>query len=797
MVSGQGYYAVPADADGDGDVDLLAQDYGSKQVDLVENVDHGRYERRVLIPSIRRYFVAWSDLSGNGHADLITDEAGQVGIWIDPADKVLTSPTQFLGSVRGTSNSLRFGGLGDVDGDGDVDLYGIDWSVRSDFLFFNDGSGAFQRSATPLSHFGGGRLADFDQDGDLDLMRVLSLTSYSNSLSLLLNDGQGSFIPAPVQPAIPPFYYGYLSVADIDSNSAPDVLVDDYPVVYFNQGGGLFSGPGMPLRFSPVRFAEINGDGRLDAIGYSEVTENDVVFLQGERGFAASSKGPLLPRFGRFTAAADVDGDGDTDLLTRTGDAGLWLNGGRGDFSDVTRDVWETVRSSYLIAVGDLDGDQFPDVFADSYFSPPSYSMPPFLYRNLTQGTFEVRDLSDELAGKVLQPSLADFDGDGDLDVFGTGPALLENHGGGEFVDASHRLPGNSPLSTSALGDLDADGDFDVFASSSPTGVCMSQATVWLNHEGSFLDAPSPSDDLGGLVHSISLGDVDGDGDVDAWAGSRPGGGCRDVLTLNNGRASFSDASSNLPPVPTSSDIGALADLDRDGDLDLVVAHGTVYPKFTGTGRLFLNDGSGLFEDASYLWQNAKSFANQQVLASAISTADFDADGDIDVIHAQCGYWINDGNAFLEDVSSQFPDCGGSTQAAVPADLDLDGDLDIWYPGSPHPVMNTTRHVSWRSYPRAGKPLTMEVFGPAGTAFQLFSSTGFTEPQETDMGLLRLATRGAWLVATGTLDAEGRAAITLSVPSDIALPEHTVYWQALVGSPPRLTNLEFTTFRDL
>jgi hypothetical protein len=67
----------------------------------------------------------------------------------------------------------------------------------------------------------------------------------------------------------------------------------------------------------------------------------------------------------------------------------------------------------------------------------------------------------------------------------------------------------------------------------------------------------------------------------------------------------------------------------------------------------------------------------------------------------------------------------------------------------------------------------------------------------TELGLLQLDLERAVRAATGELEDSGQTALPFEVPSTSELAGRTLYWQALVGSPPRLTNLEATTFRDL
>ncbi len=810
MVPEPGYFRIPCDADGDGDLDVLESRY--LELFLLENTDHGRFERRLLLAfnTFPATPLVWVDLSDDGLPDLVTaqqgyQEFGKLGVWINSG-----AGFTFQQLLSATNSAFLMARVGDLDGDHDPDIYAIEGYAgpAPDTLFLNDGLGNFQMGpslpvGTPPAFV---ELADMDRDDDLDVVRLVSPGAV-----FWINNGAGSFAPAATQPTFPPIsgYPPIMAVADLTADTLPDIVLDNPPHLYVNQGEGRFTDRGeiLPELKWPPKFADLDGDERLDAIG--NVEGRDTVFIN--QGDAKLQSVSFLPKYGVAVNVVDVDDDEDEDLLGWSiAGTELWLNDGRAGFTAANRDAWESDVDVDSIAAGDLNGDGFPDALAygtESVFS----SVPElYLFLNRGDGTFGEQKLPYTSSRLPGSPMLADIDGDGDLDVLGNEfarePVLLENQGHAEFVDASQRLPAPSlAVADAAFGDLDGDGDLDLLVLEYTPLVGYppppTKGLVWLNDgSGTFVDASAGLPDLPARAYSIVLGDVDGDLDLDAWMGSPTSLYFRgqDALWINDGTAAFTDATANLPSSAPSNSVGALADLDGDADLDLLAAFTPPPHSLQEDAHLFLNDGTGRFTDASYLWELTTRVKGE------LSTADFDEDGDADVIQASCGYWVNDGHGVLEDESDLLPYCPASAffgvgePAAVGiADFDLDGDLDVWYPSFPRPVMNTTRHVSWRSYPRAGKPLTMEVFGPANTPYRLFSSAGFTEPQATDYGYLRLATRGARLVASGTLDSLGRAAVTLGIPSDLAIPGNTVYWQALVGSPPRLTNLEFTTFRDL
>ncbi len=187
-------------------------------------------------------------------------------------------------------------------------------------------------------------------------------------------------------------------------------------------------------------------------------------------------------------------------------------------------------------------------------------------------------------------------DGDGDLDALVVGlldrpESVWRNDGTGGF--ALHPAApsfGGGNSTDAALGDLDGDGDLDAVVANA-----LAPTTVWLNDgTGAFTPHPSvPAFGLG-LSTDVTLGDLDGDGDLDAIVANA--GGLPETVCLNDGSGGFA-------PHPGADSFGGgnsgavgLGDLDGDGDLDVVVAQANapnavwvngdtpVVPEVVGTG---------------------------------------------------------------------------------------------------------------------------------------------------------------------------------------------------------------------
>ncbi|MCI0585383.1 MAG: FG-GAP-like repeat-containing protein, partial [Planctomycetes bacterium] len=449
-------------------------------------------------------------------------------------------------------------------------------------------------------------------------------------------------------------------------------------------------------------------------------------------------------------------------------------------------------------ALGDVDGDGDLDAFVGNYGAQNRL--------HLNDGTGVFADVTSTslpaLLDNTMAIALGDVDGDGDLDTFvgNEGQSRLYLNGGtGDYTDVTATSLPTLLFATTeavALGDLDGDGDLDAFLANSNT-----TPRLYLNGgTGVFTDVTVfnlPA--ILANTMAIALGDVDGDGDLDAFLGTL--GPCR--LFLNGGTGVFTDATvTNLPALSDITQAVALGDVDVDGDLDAFVGNAT---SVLGQQiRLYVNGGTGVFADVT-----ATNLPASSDSTTSLALGDVDVDGDLDAfvgngasfMGQQNRLYLNGGTGVFTDVTaSDLPALNDTTGAVALGDLDGDGDLDAFvgkYFAQSRLYTNLSRQLAWRGIPRAGKLIALDLRGPANGTWLLAASAAVSSIPLPPFGTLRLDPATLFIVAGGPLDPQGRASLTFPVPVNPTLVGASLYWQGLVGPPLRFTNLEITTVTNL
>jgi len=336
--------------------------------------------------------------------------------------------------------------IGDFDGDGDVDLAATaDGPDR--VVIFSQAGGVFSQTGSVLvgASTSPHRLiaADLDGDGDVDL--AVSLQD-AGQVRLIVNDGAGNFsagasLAAGLEPRD-------LVVGDVDGDGDADLAVsnrDGNSVTFFrNNGAGGFTGQTIATGQDPRELAigDFDGDGDLDlATSASDSRRVDVLTNQGASFALTQSIQFFSPFRPEGLTAADVDGDGDVDLVGTSSDdvilaqdvASVMINTG-GTFASPIHYATNGFDSSSIEAA-DLDGDGDQDLLIANESSNTVSAL-----ANSGAGTFG----GPSIFAVGLNPGdvvLGDVNGDGAIDAMipnddGNDVSFLANANAGG-VDAS------------------------------------------------------------------------------------------------------------------------------------------------------------------------------------------------------------------------------------------------------------------------------------------------------------------------------------------------------------------------
>jgi fibronectin type 3 domain-containing protein len=309
--------------------------------------------------------------------------------------------------------------------------------------------------------------------------------------------------------------------------------------------------------------ADLDGDGDFDLITANAISDNISVLLgNGDGTFAAQAT--YATGSGPYSVhTADLDGDGDFDLTTanRNSDSvSVLLGNGDGTFAAQT--AYAAGNGPYSVYVADLDGDGDPDLATANELSDNVSVL-----LGIGDGTFAAQ--ATYTAGDTpISVYAADLDGDGDLDLatanYGSDSiSVLLGIGDGTFTAQATYTTGDGPYSVHAA-DLDGDGDLDLV-----TANAISDNISVLLGIGDGTFAAQATYTASDYPRSVYAADLDGDGDLDLAAANQSSNNVS--VLLGNGDGTFAAqtayAASNGPYSVYA------VDLDGDGDLDLATAN--------------------------------------------------------------------------------------------------------------------------------------------------------------------------------------------------------------------------------
>ena len=661
------------DLNGDGDVDAFVVNSGGNTVWLNDGTGMFTYNGQSL-GSSSSYGVSLGDLDGDGDLDAFVTNNGANKVWLNSGGGMFGDSGQGLGA----SVSFRTS-LGDLDGDGDLDAFVVNNGANK--VWMNDGSGVFVDSGQGLGGaFSRGLcLGDVDGDGDLDaFVTSLFVESSMGYDTVWANDGHGTFTEHWVSPDISQGWG--VSLGDVDGDDDLDAFMatDGPNAVWLNDGGGNFTNTGQALGTADSTAAplgDFDGDGDLDAFVSNDGA--NAIWLNDGSGTFADDGQPLGTLNSRGVGLGDLDGDGTLDaFVANSSPNSVWLNGPNTVVS-VSPEPNSHDNSPGTDVSVTLEHDVDPASATDQTFVVHAMETGQLLAPPSTISVVgptvtldpDARFHTGELVQVTATTGLRRPGG-----MPATGPFVWQfraaaTGGEGVFTKSTESLWDGHAGREVALGDLDGDGDLDAFV------VKIDASKVWLNDgSGSFTDTgQSP----GSGYNNICLGDLDGDGDLDAFTSRSVGGG--NAVYLNDGSGSFSYK--HITWYSTDVNDLALGDVDGDGDLDVL----EVNDYWSGfPNRVFVNDGTGGFESTPIELGDSAD-----VDGESGALGDVDGDGDLDaVVGTGSGeantIWLNNGDGTFSDAAGQTLGDTLATNISL-GDVDNDGDLDAVIVGGDDP----------------------------------------------------------------------------------------------------------------
>nr|MBX2877871.1 VCBS repeat-containing protein [Saprospiraceae bacterium] len=557
-------------------------------------------------------------------------------------------------------------------------------------------------SPTPFPRVERGSVAVADINGDslIDVLITGQNDNFQSIAQLYLQDEAGNFTLMPNTP-FEGVSHSTAVFADVNGNTYPDLLItgensDDEPItkLYINDGEGNFiermDTPFIGVAEGSIGFADVNEDSYPDVLitGRSTDNENDrlarLYTNDGTGIFSEMTDTPFTPVVRGSVAFGDINGDNFADVfITGRVDPGtriaeLYVNDGTGNFSIVEEVPFAGVEEGVGVMV-DVNGDSFLDVFIAGVFGRPQ------LYTNDGNGIFtELTDTPFLSSFSLVSAAFSDVNGDTFADLLIAGRAsglsrtqLYTNDGTGNFMLVEDTPFAGATSGAMVFQDINGDDHTDLFLIGNDEEFFPLAAYYTGDGTGQFAEVRNIPEAI--TDGSVAFADVNGDNYPDLIVtGESLAEDAVTVLYTNDGTGQFT-AITNSPLDSVEDSSIAFADVNGNNYPDVLITGRN--SNFERIAKLYTNDGAGNFTEVG-----DTPFAG--VNNGAVAFADVNGDTYLDLLitgdNSSLGriaqLYINDGTGIFSEVAN-VPFTGVEYGAIAFADINEDTHLDVLITG--------------------------------------------------------------------------------------------------------------------